>query len=73
MNLVADASKHGSTEGTAPLDHRILAGALDAGALGSLIACSTAVKASDGDFREWGAIDTWADEIGRALDGAASR
>ena len=30
-----------------------------------------AVKAPDGDFREWDCIDAWADEIAAALDGVA--
>ena len=30
-----------------------------------------AAKAPNGDFREWAAIDAWADEIAEALDGAA--
>ena len=28
-----------------------------------------AAKAPDGDFREWDAIDAWADEIATALEG----
>jgi len=30
-----------------------------------------AVKAPDGDFREWDAIEAWADEIAMALEGVA--
>ena len=57
----------------APLDHRIFAGALDMATLGfgeRMIV--KAVKAPEGDFREWDAIAAWADEIAHALEGRAA-
>jgi menaquinone-dependent protoporphyrinogen oxidase len=61
-------------ERIAPIDHRIFAGALDVAGLGfgerMLV---KAVKAPDGDFREWDAIAAWADEIARAVEGTAGR
>jgi menaquinone-dependent protoporphyrinogen oxidase len=53
-----------------PRGHRMFFGALDAGKLGfgerMLV---KAVKAPEGDFRDWDAIRDWADEISRDLDG----
>lgn len=51
-----------------PNDHRVFFGALDKAKLGfgeRMIV--KAVKAPDGDFRDWDAIKGWADEIDRAL------
>lgn len=51
-----------------PRDHRIFFGALDKEKLGfgeRMIV--KAVKAPDGDFRDWDAIGAWADEIAAAL------
>jgi len=52
----------------APLDHRMFYGALDRHdlSIGERIVV-TAVKAPDGDFRDWRAIDAWADEIASEL------
>jgi len=51
-------------EAIAPLDHRVFYGALDRHGLsiGERIVAS-AVKAPDGDYRDWRAIGAWADEI----------
>ena len=55
-----------------PIDHRMFFGALDRGKLGfgerMLV---KAVKAPEGDFRDWDAIRSWADDIAREL-GAGS-
>jgi menaquinone-dependent protoporphyrinogen oxidase len=51
-----------------PIDHRMFFGALDRSALGfgeRMIV--KAVKAPDGDFRDWDAIRDWADDIAREL------
>lgn len=51
-------------ERIAPRDHRVFSGALDTAALGfgeRMIV--KAVKAPDGDFRDWDEIAAWADEI----------
>ena len=55
-------------ETVAPLDHRVFYGALDRHdlSIGERIVV-TAVKAPDGDFRDWRAIDAWADEIASEL------
>jgi menaquinone-dependent protoporphyrinogen oxidase len=56
------------TEMLKPNDHRVFFGALDKARLGfgeRMIV--KAVKAPDGDFRDWDAIKSWADEIDRAL------
>jgi menaquinone-dependent protoporphyrinogen oxidase len=48
----------------APLDHRVFYGALDRHhlSIGERIVVG-AVKAPDGDYRDWERIDAWADEI----------
>ena len=51
-----------------PRDHRIFYGALDHTKLSfpeRMVA--KAVRAPEGDFRNWGEIDAWAEEIARAL------
>jgi menaquinone-dependent protoporphyrinogen oxidase len=51
-----------------PRDHRIFFGALDHTRLSfpeRMVA--KAVRAPEGDFRDWGEIDAWAEEIARAL------
>jgi menaquinone-dependent protoporphyrinogen oxidase len=55
-------------EAIAPLDHRIFYGALDRRGLsiGERIVVG-AVKAPDGDYRDWREIGSWADEIAREL------
>jgi menaquinone-dependent protoporphyrinogen oxidase len=55
-------------DATGARDHRTFAGRLDKGSHGlgeRLIA--RAVKAPEGDFRDWAAIRAWAGEIARAL------
>jgi menaquinone-dependent protoporphyrinogen oxidase len=51
-----------------PIDHRVFFGALDRSSLGfgerMLV---KAVKAPEGDFRDWDAIRGWAEEIAREL------
>ena len=52
----------------APRDHRVFSGALDTASLGfgeRMIA--KAVKAPDGDFRDWDEITAWADEIAESV------
>ena len=52
----------------APRDHRVFSGALDTAALGfgeRMIV--KAVKAPDGDFRDWDEIAAWADEIAESV------
>jgi menaquinone-dependent protoporphyrinogen oxidase len=51
-----------------PRDHRVFFGALDIGSLsfGERMIVK-AVKAPEGDFRDWDEIDGWADGIGAAL------
>jgi menaquinone-dependent protoporphyrinogen oxidase len=47
---------------------RIFSGTLDRSKLGRLERLAVAaVKAPDGDYRDWAAIDAWADEISDAL------
>ena len=56
------------TETLRPRGHRTFFGALDPSKLGfgeRLVV--KAVKAPEGDFRDWGAISWWADEIAREL------
>lgn len=55
-------------EAIRPRNHRIFAGALDRQQLSfpeRMIV--KGIKAAEGDFRDWQAIDTWAEEIARAL------
>jgi menaquinone-dependent protoporphyrinogen oxidase len=52
----------------APRDHRVFFGALDKEKLGfSERMIVKAVKAPEGDFRDWDAIAEWADQIAAAL------
>ena len=52
-----------------PRDHRVFFGALDRSKLGFAERMMVkAVKAPEGDFRDWNAIRTWADEIAAGLD-----
>jgi menaquinone-dependent protoporphyrinogen oxidase len=56
------------TEALHPRAHRMFFGALDRTKLGfGERMMVKAVKAPDGDFRDWNAISAWADEIGREL------
>ena len=59
-------------EATGALDHRIFAGKLDKSKLKfTERAMAAAVKAPEGDFRDWDAIDGWAGEIAARLAGLA--
>ena len=55
-------------EAIAPLDHRVFYGALDRHhlSIGERIVVG-AVRAPDGDYRDWREIDAWADEIALEL------
>jgi menaquinone-dependent protoporphyrinogen oxidase len=56
-----------------PIDHRVFFGALDRGKLGfGERMMVKAVKAPEGDFRDWDAISSWADEIAEQLGVGAS-
>ena len=58
----------GFMEKTAALDHRVFAGRLDRKLLGfGEKAVVVAVRAPEGDFRDWEAIDAWAGEIADRL------
>jgi menaquinone-dependent protoporphyrinogen oxidase len=62
------------TEATAPEDHRVFAGRIDKGKLRfAERAIMIAVRAPEGDFRDWDAIDRWAGAIADALDAARGR
>jgi menaquinone-dependent protoporphyrinogen oxidase len=54
-----------------PRDHRLFAGSLDKHRLGwgerALVA---ALRAPEGDFRDWDAVEAWAGEIAAALTGS---
>ncbi len=52
-----------------PRDHRLFHGVLDASKLGFIERkMAKAVKAPTGDFRDWSAIEDYADEIAAALN-----
>jgi menaquinone-dependent protoporphyrinogen oxidase len=56
------------TETVRPRDHRMFFGALDRDGLGFAERMIVkAVKAPEGDFRDWDAIRTWADDIAAEL------
>ena len=56
------------TETLRPVAHRTFFGALDISKLGfGERMMVKAVKAPEGDFRDWSAISGWADEIAREL------
>jgi menaquinone-dependent protoporphyrinogen oxidase len=58
----------GVVEATAAIEHRLFAGALDKSKLSfGEKAIVKAVRAADGDFRDWAAIDAWAEQIAVAL------
>lgn len=60
--------------GLKPRGHRVFAGALDASSLSFAERLVVkAVKAEEGDFRDWDEIAAWADEIAGALDLPAAR
>ena len=55
-------------ETLSPREHRVFFGALDRSKLGFAERMIVkAVKAPDGDFRDWNAIGAWADEIAASL------
>jgi menaquinone-dependent protoporphyrinogen oxidase len=50
-------------------EHKLFSGKLDMDKLGfAERAITKALRAPSGDFRDWDAIERWADEIARALD-----
>lgn len=54
---------------TCAVDHRVFAGKIDKAKLGfAERAMLAAVGAAEGDFRNWGEIDAWADTIAASLD-----
>ncbi len=66
--LVTAASKHGATSEIAARDHRLFAGRLDRSLLGfGDKAIVVALRAPQGDFRDWDAIHGWVDDISRDL------
>jgi menaquinone-dependent protoporphyrinogen oxidase len=51
-----------------PREHRVFAGKLDRGNLGfAERAITRALRAPEGDFRDWDAISAWAQQIAREL------
>jgi menaquinone-dependent protoporphyrinogen oxidase len=57
-------------EKAAARGHRVFAGALDKSKLGlGEKAIVLAFRTPEGDFRDWAAIDAWAEEIARTLRG----
>jgi menaquinone-dependent protoporphyrinogen oxidase len=61
-------------DATAPHDHRIFAGKIDKAKLRfAERAIMIAVRAPEGDFRDWAAIDRWAGEIADALEATSGR
>ncbi|HEX6256019.1 MAG TPA: flavodoxin domain-containing protein [Euzebyales bacterium] len=61
-------------EATSPNDHQVFAGKIDKAKLGfAERAIMIAVRAPEGDFRDWAAIDSWAGEIADALRPAQNR
>ena len=51
-----------------PRDHRVFAGALDRKKLGfAERTIVKAVKAPEGDFRDWGEVEAWAESIAQQL------
>jgi menaquinone-dependent protoporphyrinogen oxidase len=61
-------------DATAPREHRVFAGRIDKSTLGfAERAIMIAVRAAEGDFRDFDAIAAWADEIADTLQGAPVR
>jgi len=57
---------------TSAIDHRVFSGKLDKAKLGfGERAITMALRAPEGDFRDWVEIETWADEIANTVIGAA--
>jgi menaquinone-dependent protoporphyrinogen oxidase len=56
-----------------PVEHRIFSGKIDKSQLGfGEKAIMIAVRAPDGDYRDWDEIATWADEIAHTLEETAA-
>lgn len=56
-------------ESTSARDHRVFAGKIDKSQLGfGERAIMVAVRAPEGDFRDWDAIEAWGNEIADALE-----
>jgi menaquinone-dependent protoporphyrinogen oxidase len=63
----------GVVEAIEPRDHKVLSGKVDKSTLGfGERAVLTAVRAKEGDYRDWPAIDAWAREIAAALRESAA-
>jgi len=61
-------------ETLSPLEHCVFAGKIDKSKLsGSERAMMIAVRASEGDFRDWTSIDSWANSIADTLRGTEGR
>jgi menaquinone-dependent protoporphyrinogen oxidase len=59
---------------TAPREHRVFAGRIDKSTLGfAERAIMIAVRAAEGDFRDFDAIAAWADEIADTMQGGPAR
>ena len=57
------------TETLPPVDHRVFAGKIDKNQLGfGERAIMVAVRAADGDFRDWDEITAWTNEIATTLE-----
>lgn len=57
------------TETLPPIDHRLFAGKIDKNELGfGERAIMVAVRAADGDFRDWDEITAWTNEIAASLE-----
>ncbi|WP_052091193.1 flavodoxin domain-containing protein [Modestobacter caceresii] len=66
-----DAEPIGSSVGAR--GHRVLPGRLDRALLGiGELAMVTALRAPDGDSRDWAAVQAWAEQIAEELAGAVS-
>jgi menaquinone-dependent protoporphyrinogen oxidase len=72
-NPVQGPSVSGLIEHTGALGHRVFAGKLDKAELGRLERTMVrAVRAPEGDYRQWGSIIEWATEIADALTSASA-
>jgi menaquinone-dependent protoporphyrinogen oxidase len=68
--LALDASEVSTATGA--IDHRLFAGKLDKSGLGRLErALVRMVRATEGDYRDFGEVSQWAAEIADALAAAA--
>jgi len=60
-------------ETLSPVEHRVFAGKIDKSRLGfGEKAIMIAVRAPEGDYRDWGEIATWADEIAHTIAGSTA-